>query len=176
MVKARYRRKPSLPWNPRAWIHWITGCCGLLQGWVVLFFPQGWVVSWGRSACRVSQFKLIYNYHRQVSHCWLSQGWLYFHRVDCSFTWLTEVSQGTVKLIRYTAHISLGLSQGAQEFHMMLLRSHFQLKFSQHISQYWILYHFLYHKYILISEDVSHSKLGSHGFHMLFTCFSQGLS
>ena len=81
-----------------------------------------------------------------------------------------------MKLIRFTIHISLGVSQGAQEFHMMLLKAHFKLKFSQHISQDQILYHFLYQKYIFISQDVSHSKLGSHVFHMLFTCFSQGLS
>ena len=121
---------------------------------------------------RLASFKLyIYNYHWQVSHCWLG-----FNRIDCIFTWLTEVSQGTVKLIRFTIHFSLGVSQGAQEFHMMLLKAHFKLKFSQHISHDEILYHFLYQKYIFISQDVSHSKLGSHVFHMLFTCFSQGLS
>ena len=95
---------------------------------------------------------------------------------DCIFTWLTEVSQGIVKLIRFTTYVSLGVSQGAQEFHMMLLKAHFKLKFSQHISQDRSLHHFLYQKYIFISQDASHSKLGSHGFHMLFTCFSQGLS
>ena len=71
----------------------------------------------------------------QVSHCWLQ-----FHRVDCIFTWLTEVSHGIVKLIRFTTNISLGVSQDEHEFHMMLLKSHFKLKFSQHISQDQILY------------------------------------
>ena len=78
---------------------------------------------------------LVYNYHMQVSHCRLQ-----FHRVDCIFTWLTEVSHGIVKLIRFTTNISLGISQGEHEFHMMLLKSHFKLKFSQHISQDQILY------------------------------------
>ena len=71
----------------------------------------------------------------QVSHCRLQ-----FHRVDCIFTWLTEVSRGIVKLKRFTTNISLGVSQGEHEFHMMLLKSHFKLKFSQHISQDQILY------------------------------------
>ena len=96
--------------------------------------------------------------------------------VDCIFTWLTEVSQGIVKLVRFSTKISLGVSQGEREFHMMLLKSHFKLKFSQHISQDRILYHFLYQKDIFISQDVSHGKFSSHSFHMLFTCFSQGLS
>ena len=96
--------------------------------------------------------------------------------VDCIFTWLTEVSQGIVKLVRFTTKISLGVSQGEREFHMMLLKSHFKLKFSQHISQDRILYHFLYQKDIFISQDVSHGKFSSHSFHMLFTCVSQGLS
>ena len=78
---------------------------------------------------------LVYNYHTQVSYCRLQ-----FHRVDCIFLWLTEVSHGIVKLIRFTTNISLGISQGEHEFYMMLLKSHFKLKFSQHISQDQILY------------------------------------
>ena len=62
-------------------------------------------------------------------------------------------------------------------FHMMLLKSDFKLKISQHISQGRILCHFLYQKDIFISlQGVSHGKLSSHGFHMLFTWFSQGIS
>ena len=107
---------------------------------------------------------LVYNYHTQVSYCRQQ-----LHRVDCIFSWLTEVSQGIVKLTK----ISLGFSQGESEFHTMLLKSHFKLKFSQHISQDQILYHFLYQKDIFISQDVSHGKFSSHGLkhavHMLFT-------
>ena len=86
---------------------------------------------------------------------------------------MIEGSQGIVKLIRFTTNISLGVSQGEHEFHTILLKSYFKLKFSKHISQDLILCHFLYQKDIFISQDISHGKFSSHGFshavHMLFT-------
>ena len=78
------------------------------------------------------------------------------------------VSQGIVKLIRFTTNILLGVSQGECEFHMMLLKSHFKLKFSQHFSQDRILYHFCTRK-IFLFHRMFHMV---NSVHMVFTCCS----
>ena len=121
--------------------------------------------------------KLVYNYYRQVSQCWLQ-----FHRVNCIFSWLTEVSHGIVKLIRFTTNISLGVSQGKHEFHMMLLKSHFKLKFSQHISQDQILYLLLLpcgslnHRSFPFLNDLYKSYTKCHRDNNIFNVQCSGLS